>query len=160
MSHLDKRIGKATSSVVIAVHTKSEAKQLKRNRVNVNFAPRKVTDYFTARSTDQCWHCQQLGHHHATCKADTGPMCGFCVGYHPTDKHACPQCPTRIGKSCHRIAYRCSNCIAAGNSDVAHATFNPQCPVKSKAIQDAWQKNTATAAAATTEDDVAMLSNE
>jgi hypothetical protein len=160
MLHPDKRIGKAASSIVIALHTQSEAEQLKCNRVNVNLSPRNVTDYFTARSTDQCRHCQPLGHRHATWKADTGPMCGFCTGYHATDKHACPQCPMCIGKSCDHIAYRCSNCIAAGNLDVAHAAFNPRCPVKSKAIRDAWQKNIDTAATATTAADVMILSNE
>jgi hypothetical protein len=54
MSHPDKRTGKTASSVVIAVRTQEELNKLKRNKVTVLFEPRKVTDYFTARSIDQC----------------------------------------------------------------------------------------------------------
>jgi hypothetical protein len=81
MSHPDKRTGKTASSVVIAVQTQEELNKLKRNKVTVLFEPRKVTDYFTARSIDQCRRCQQLGHHQATCRNNSGPICGFCAGF-------------------------------------------------------------------------------
>jgi hypothetical protein len=54
MSHPDKHAGKTASSVINAVRMQEELNKLKWNKVTVLFEPRKVTDYFTARSIDQC----------------------------------------------------------------------------------------------------------
>jgi hypothetical protein len=143
MSHPDKHAGKTASSIVIAVRTQEELNKLKRNKVTVLFEPMKVTDYFTARSIDQCRWCQHHGHHQATCRNNSGPICGFCAGNHPTEKHQCPECPNYLGKSCPHTAHKCSNCTAAGNMDTAYAAFNPRCPIKNQAIRDAWQKTRA-----------------
>jgi hypothetical protein len=52
MSHPDKRAGKAASSIIIAVRTHTEADKLKRTHVNVNYAPHRTTDYYSAQPTD------------------------------------------------------------------------------------------------------------
>jgi hypothetical protein len=161
MSHPDKRAGRTASSVVIAVRTQEELNKLKRNKVTVLFEPRKVTDYFTARSIDQCRRCQQLGHHQATCRNNSGPICSFCAGNHPTEKHQCPECPNRLGKSCPHTAHKCSNCTAAGNTDTEHVAFNPRCPIKNQAIRDTWQKTRAERETDnTTDESNAMNTNE
>jgi hypothetical protein len=54
MSYPDKHAGKIASSVVIAVQTQEELNNRKQNKVTVLFEPRKVTDYFTAHSIDEC----------------------------------------------------------------------------------------------------------
>jgi hypothetical protein len=141
MSHPDKRAGKAASSIIIAVCTCTEADKLKRTHVNVNYAPRGTPDYYSSYPTDQCQCCQKLGHHQATCKADDGPVCGFCVDIHPTDKHSCSHYPGCIGRSCAHTTHKCTNCVEVGNDDTNHAAFNPHCPIKAKAIRDTWQKN-------------------
>jgi hypothetical protein len=138
----------------------AEADKLKRTRVNVNYAPRRTTDYYSSRPTDQLRRCQKLGHHQATCKANDGPICGFCTEAHPTDKHLCHQCPGHVGKSCAHTKPKCVNCVEAGNDDTGHAAFNPRCPIKAKAIWDAWQKNTTPSTPEDPPADITMTTNE
>jgi hypothetical protein len=160
MSHPDKRAGKAASSIIIAGRTHAEADKVKRTRINVNYAPRQTTDYYSSHPTDQCQCCQKLGHHQATCKADNGPIWRFCTEVHPTDKHSYSQYPSRIGKSCAHTTYKCANCIEAGNEDTNHAAFNPCCPIKAKAIRDAWQKNRTPSTPEDPPMDITMTTNE
>jgi hypothetical protein len=115
--------------------------------------PQKVTESFTTHTTDQCRCCLQLGHHHATCANNSGPICGFCARDYPTDKHHCPQCPSHQGKSCTHTAYRYSNCTLAGHIDTTHAAVNPRYPIKNKIIRGAWQKTRATTETDVTTDD-------
>jgi hypothetical protein len=139
MSHPEKRVGKATSSVVIAVRSQEELSPLRRNRVRVLYEPRKVTEYFSARKTDQCHRWQKLGHHHTACKTESGPVCGFCAQNHPTENHQCPHCPDRRGKSCSQTEYKCANCAATGHPDTAHSASTSRCPIKTQALREAWQ---------------------
>jgi hypothetical protein len=103
---------------------------------------------------------QKLGHHQGTCKANEGPTCGFCAEAHHTNKHSCSQCPSRIGKSCAHTTYKCANCVEVGNDDTNHATFNPRCPIKAKAIRDAWQKNRTPSTPEDPLTDITMTTNE
>jgi hypothetical protein len=160
MSHPDKRAGKAASSIIIAVRTCAKANKLKRTRVNVNYAPRRTTDYYSSRPIHKCQCCQKLTHNQVTCKADDGPAYGFCAEVHPTDKHSCSQCPSRIGKSCAHTTHKCANCIEAGNDDTNHAAFNPHCPIKATAIRDAWQKNRTPSTPEDPPADITMTTNE
>jgi hypothetical protein len=160
ISHPDKRAGKAASSIIIAVCTRTEADKLKRTRVNINYAPRQTTDYYSSRPTDQCRCCQKLGHHQATCKADDGPVCGFCAEVYPSDKHSYPQCPDRVGKSCTHTKPKCANWVEAGFNDTNHAAFNPCYPIKAKAIRDAWQKNRIPNTPEDPPADITMTTNE
>jgi uncharacterized paraquat-inducible protein A len=82
------------SSVIIAVQSLQELSGLRRNRVWVLYEPREVTEYFSAQKAQQCHRCQKLGHHHAACKTDSGPVCRFCIQNHPTENHQCPRCNT------------------------------------------------------------------
>jgi hypothetical protein len=160
MSHPDKRAGKAASSIIIAVRTHAEADKLKRTHVNVNYAPCRKTDYYSPRPTDQCRRCQKLGHHQATCKANDGPIGGFCAEVHPTDKYSYSQCPGRVGKLCAHTMHKCANCVEAGNDDTNHAALNPHCPIKAKAIRDAWQKNRTPSTPEDPPADITMTTNE
>jgi hypothetical protein len=152
MFHLDKCINKAASSVVITVRTPEELPALKRNKVTVIFEPRRVTEFHSACKTDQCHRCQLLGHHHATCKLDTGPTCGFCTENHPTDQHRCPHYPHHHGKMCPYINYKCSNCVGAGSPTTDHTAFSTRCPHKNRVIQEAWEKTRPMATTTTTTD--------
>jgi hypothetical protein len=51
--------------------------------------------------------------------------------------------PKLPGKSCPHTAHKCSNCTAAGNTDIEHVAFNPRCPIKNQAVRDAGQKTRA-----------------
>jgi hypothetical protein len=160
MSYPDKRAGKDLSSIVIAVYTHAEADKLKRTHININYAPCQTTDYYSSCPTDQRRCCQKLGHHQATCKADDGPVCGFCIGVYPTDKHSYSQYPGHGGKSCAHTMYKCVNCVEAGNDDTKHVAFNPHCPIKAKAIRDAWKKNRIPSTPEDPPMDITMTTNE
>jgi hypothetical protein len=140
ISHPDKRVGKTASSVMIALKSSEEYNLLKRTKVTVLFEQRKVTEFFTARSIDQCRRCQKFGHHHAICPADNGPACAICAAPHPTEYHQCSQCPTIQGRKCQHTLYKCANCVAAGHTDVHHAAYSTRCPVKVNVVREAWQK--------------------
>jgi hypothetical protein len=58
LTHPDKREGKAASSVMIALRTPTDYNTLKRHKIVILFEHKKVTEYFTARSTDQYHRCQ------------------------------------------------------------------------------------------------------
>jgi hypothetical protein len=137
MSHPEKGVGKAASSVVIMVRTQEELSALRRNRVRVLYEPRKVTEYFSAWKTDQCHRCQKLGHHHAACKTESGPVCGFCAQNHPTENHQCPHWLDHCSKSCSHTEYKCANCAAAGYPDIAHTASTIRCPIKTQALREA-----------------------
>jgi hypothetical protein len=139
MSRPEKRVGKAASSVVIVVLSQEELSALRRNRVRVLYEPRKVTEYFSARKSDQWRRCQKLGHHHTACKTESSPVCGFCAQNHPTEKHHCPRCPDCHGKSCSHTEYKCANCAAAGHPDTAYAASASRCPIKTQALREAWK---------------------
>jgi hypothetical protein len=137
MTTAEKRAGKTASSVVIAVRTPDELALLKRRKVLVLFEARRVTEYFTARKTDQCRRCQLYGHHHATCTGPPGPICALCGKEHPTENHNCTECPTRNGKSCSHTKYECRNCVEAGIPEHDHPAFHKQCPTRLRIHKEA-----------------------
>jgi phage-related baseplate assembly protein len=53
LTHPEKREGKAASSVMIALCTPTNYNTLKCHKIVILFEHKKVTEYFTARSTDQ-----------------------------------------------------------------------------------------------------------
>jgi hypothetical protein len=47
-----------------------------------------------------------------------------------------------------------------GNNDTNHTAFNPHCPIKAKAIRDAWQKNRIPSTPEDPPADITMTTNE
>jgi hypothetical protein len=47
-----------------------------------------------------------------------------------------------------------------GNDDTNYASFNPHCPIKAKAIRDAWQKNRTPSTPEDPLTDITMTTNE
>jgi hypothetical protein len=147
MTTAEKRVGKEASSVVIAVRTAEELALLKRKRVMVLFEPRRVTEYHSARRTDQCRRCLLFGHHYTNCTGPQGPTCGICGQNHPTDDHACNDCPQSKGKRCEHTRYHCKNCADANLPDLDHPGFSKQCPVRIRIFKEAWTASQNPAAA-------------
>jgi hypothetical protein len=144
ISRPEKREGKATSSIMIALKSSEDALTLKRMRIIVLYKHKRVSDFHTSCTTDQCHRCLLFGHHHAICNSPQGPLCAICAEPHPTDLHICADCPNRKGRHCVHTVLRCANCSTAGHADHAHAAYNPQYPVKAAVVQEAWQRTKAT----------------
>jgi hypothetical protein len=107
LTHPDKRVGKAHSSVVIAMKDKAHSKRLLKHGVVVFGQPRRTAEYFSARPTDQCTKCQQFGHHWQRCNGTQ--VCGICADkYHDTRTHICTTCNSRTG--CDHKPAKCANC--------------------------------------------------
>jgi hypothetical protein len=139
LTYPDKREGKAASSVMITLRTPTDYNTLKRHKIMMLFEHKKVMEYFTARSTDQCRRYQAFGHHHAVCTNPNAPTCTLCAGGHPTNQHSCEQCPTRRGRPCAHTKHKCTNCVAARHTDTADTAFNSHCPTKASTLREAWQ---------------------
>jgi hypothetical protein len=125
---------------MIALKAAEDAHTLKRTRVIVLYEHKRVSNFHTSRSTDQCHRCLMFSHHHAICNSPQGPLCAICVEPHSTDRHVCADCPNPKGHHCMHTTLRCANCSAAGHADQAHAAYNPRCPLKAAVIQEAWQR--------------------
>jgi hypothetical protein len=63
LTHPDKWVGKAHSSVVIAMKDKVHSKRFLKHGVVVFSQPRSTEEYFSVRATGQYTKCQQFGHH-------------------------------------------------------------------------------------------------
>jgi hypothetical protein len=139
LTHPDKRVGKSAWSVMIALRSTTEYNTLNKRKIIILFEHKKVTEYFTARSTDRCHWCQTFGHHHAACTNPAAPTCALWAGGHPTNHHSCEQCPTCRGRTCPHTLYKCTICDSAGLADTAHTAFNARCPTKVSTMREAWQ---------------------
>jgi hypothetical protein len=73
MTHPDKRIGKAHSSVVIGVQSDDHAKHILKHRLYILGQHWKSDKFLGAKPTDQCSTCQRFGHHWQRC--NTSPIC-------------------------------------------------------------------------------------
>lgn len=108
MTHPDKRQGKASSTVILAVRSETDAKTIIDKGLLIDGQRKRAERYWAARPTDQCNICQGFGHHWRRCKAD--PTCGFCAGPHKTREHECKKCPEKKGRKCSHIKLKCANC--------------------------------------------------
>jgi hypothetical protein len=129
---------------MIALRSTTEYNMLKQCKIIILFEYKKVTEYFTAHSTNQCRWCQTFGHHHAACTNPATPTCALCAGGHRTDHHSCEQCPARRGRTCAHTLYKCTNCDSTGLADTAHTAFNARCPTKVSTLREAWQPSKTT----------------
>jgi hypothetical protein len=140
----NKRIGKATSSMMIALKSAEEAQHLKCSKVVVLYKHRKVTEFYTSYTTNQCHQCLLFRHHHAMCNSQRGPTYALCTGPHSTENHTYVDYPTRSSHTCYHSTYKYANCIQAGYTNTLHAAYDSHCPVKATIIHAAWQKTRAT----------------
>jgi hypothetical protein len=120
MAHPDKRIGKAHSSVVIAVQSDDHAKHILKHGLYILGQHRKTVKFLGAKPTDQCSTCQQFGHHWQRC--DKSPICGYCAEPHNTLTHECTLCNFR-GRVCVHTKLKCHNCNGL------HRANDPQCEI-------------------------------
>jgi hypothetical protein len=125
---------------MIALKAAEDTHTLKRTRVIVLYNYKRVSDFYTSRSTNQYCQCLMFGHHHAICNSPQGPLCVICMEPHSTDLHVCTDCPNCKGRHCVHTTLCCANCSATGYADHAHAAYNPRCLVKAAVIQEAWQQ--------------------
>jgi hypothetical protein len=63
LTHPDKRVEKAYSSLVITMKDKAHSKRLLKHGVIVFGQPRRRAEFFSACPTNQRTKCQQFGHH-------------------------------------------------------------------------------------------------
>jgi hypothetical protein len=142
---------------MITLRSTTEYNALKKRKIIVLFEHKKVTEYFMARSTDQCRQCQTFGHHHMACTNPAAPICTLCAGGHTTDHHSCKQYPTHRGHICSHTLYKYTNCDSAGLADTAHTAFNTRCHTKVSTLHEAWQCSKDTPPpTSTTPDDITM----
>jgi hypothetical protein len=130
----EKQIGKAFSSVVLAVQSLSEAEVIIKKGLLVYGRKLKAEKFLDMKPTDQCSKCQSFGHHSLRCSRE--PKCQICGANHETFLHKCNKCNT-TGKSCPHSTIRCANC---GQN---HKANDPSCEVI-KAVRSAEPVITAT----------------
>jgi hypothetical protein len=124
---------------MIALCSTTEYNMLKKCKIIVLFEHKEVTEYFTARSTNQCHQYQTFGHHYTACTNPATPTYALCVGRYPTDHHSCEQYPTHHGRTCAHTHYKYTNCDSAGLADTAHTAFNTRCATKASTLREVWQ---------------------
>jgi len=128
----ENRMEKVHSSCVIAMRDQGYLKRLLRYGICIFGRQHKVEQYWAARPTDQCKHCQKFGHHHERCK--NPPVCGICADPHHTTKtHACLNCTSHTG--CEHKPSKCANCGGPHRSnskdcEVLQALRNSKNPVQ------------------------------
>ena len=125
MTHPDKRQGKTSSTVILAVRSEADAKTIIDKGILIDGQRKRSERYWAARPTDQCNICQGFGHHWRRCKAT--PICGFCAESHKTREHECKKCPEKKGRKCGHTKVKCANCNGP------HQASDSECPTK-KAI--------------------------
>jgi hypothetical protein len=136
LTYPNKQVGKATSSVIITLHSPTEYNMPKKSKIIILFEHKKVMEYFMAHSTNQCSWCQCFGYHHMACTNPTALTYTLYVGGYPTNHHSCEQYPTCPSCTCTHTLYKCTNCDSTGLADTAHTTFNAHFPTKVSTLRD------------------------
>jgi hypothetical protein len=91
LTHPVKRVGKAHSSVLIAMKAKAHLKRLLKYRVVVFGQTRRTAGYCSPGATNQGTRCQQFGHHWQ--RGNGTKVCHICADKsHDTRTHICPSC--------------------------------------------------------------------
>jgi hypothetical protein len=142
----ERRLTKATSTIVISLQGALDLKRLGTNTLVLSNRKCRVTEYFSWTPTSHCRNCQGYGHHTKLCKEEK-PTCAICAQQHNTKDHLCliPTC--RAGKSCNHPPLKCAACGAS------HKATDLLCPVRIKHLPASRNK------ARTPEQDELMAEN-
>ena len=119
----EKREGKKSSSVSIALESKEVAMKCVEKGLRVDMQLLQVAPYIVNRQDQQCSNCQRFGHHFARCPHKQ-PVCRLCGASHKTTDHKCPTC-NRKGSRCEHLNPFCGNCQVSG-----HTASDNSCAVK------------------------------
>lgn len=121
----EQRMGKLSSTIVIALVGTITKKQLGVNSLVIRNRSCQISEYHPHGPWTQCARCQQFGHPTPLCKQEH-PTCAVCAEEHTTREHPCKFETCKGGPVCKHPPIKCAVCQAP------HKASDPNCPERVK----------------------------
>lgn len=121
----EQRVGKISSTIVIALVGTITKKQLGVSQLLLRNRLCQISEYHPYGKWTQCTKCQQYGHPTPLCKAEL-PTCAVCAQNHTTREHPCKFDVCKAGPACTHPPIKCAVCSAP------HKATDPNCPERVK----------------------------